>query len=472
MGWIWHLCLMNMKRRKVRTFLTVLGVMIGVISVVALLSVGIGVKNEMIDSMVASGSVNQITVYGETGSKHKDRMITDRTISTLASLTNVKDCYPLYEVSVSMKYGEYEYFGNIVGVPGDELGGWSLAYGEKGTSSHGTPELIAGSSVGKLFFNQNTYDSYENREKKSIVALIGKRFDTTVGWTGENEKTVKLKLAGVLSDGGNGNDSEAASDSGAYDTSVQEEDSEESLNISEDYGEKSDETMDISEDYSEKSQTIYCDMDSLKSLLKRVSTDGKIYGQPVDGNGNSYREFIYTSAVVTVDDINNVDAMVKKLQDMGYQTENPKEYLDTIQKYLKMIQLLLGGIGMIALVVAVIGISNTMTTSVFDRINEIGILKVLGCDIDELRLLFLMEAAVIGLAGGVLGVLSSYGVRLVVNKAAVSLFHLAKGTQVALIPWWLALAGVLGSVFLGVAAGYFPARWASKLRPIDAVTRR
>lgn len=57
MGWIWHLCLMNMKRRKIRTFLTVLGVMIGVISVVALMSVGLGVKKEMIDSVVDSGSV-------------------------------------------------------------------------------------------------------------------------------------------------------------------------------------------------------------------------------------------------------------------------------------------------------------------------------------------------------------------------------------------------------------------------------
>lgn len=436
---------MNMKRRKVRTFLTVLGVMIGVISVVALLSVGIGVKNEMIDSAVASGSVNQIKVYSEAGGKHKDRMITDRTIDTFASITNVSGCYPLYEVAVSMKYGEYEYYGNLVGVPGNELGSWDLSYGEKNADSSRTPELIAGSSVGKLFFNQNTYDSYENREKKSIAALIGKRFDTTVGWVGENEKTVKLKLAGVLSDGDKDNNS-------AQD-------------------EESDETVDISEDYSEKSQTIYCDMDSLKSLLRMVSADGKLYGQPVDGNGNSYREFVYTSAVVIVDDINNVDAMVKKLQDMGYQTENSKEYLDTIQKYLKMIQLLLGGIGMIALVVAVIGISNTMTTSVFDRINEIGILKVLGCDIDELRLLFLMEAAVIGLVGGVLGVLSSYGVRIVANKAAVSMFNLAKGTQIAMIPWWLALAGVLGSVVLGVAAGYFPARWASKLRPIDAVTR-
>ena len=86
---------MNMKRRKIRTFLTVLGVMIGVISVVALLAVGIGVKNEMIDSAVASGSVNQITIYSATGSKHKDRMITDRTISTLTDLANVDGCYPL-----------------------------------------------------------------------------------------------------------------------------------------------------------------------------------------------------------------------------------------------------------------------------------------------------------------------------------------------------------------------------------------
>lgn len=243
---------MNMKRRKVRTFLTVLGVMIGVISVVALLAVGIGVKNEMIDSAVASGSVNQIKVYSEVGGKHKDRMITDRTIDTFSSITNVSGCYPLYEVAVSMKYGEYEYYGNLVGVPGNELGSWDLSYGEKNADSSRTPELIAGSSVGKLFFNQNTYDSYENREKKSIVALIGKRFDTTVGWVGENEKTVKLKLAGVLSDGNKDNNS-------AQD-------------------EESDETVDISEDYSEKSQTIYCDMDSLKRLLRMVSADGKLYG--------------------------------------------------------------------------------------------------------------------------------------------------------------------------------------------------
>lgn len=446
MGWIWHLCLMNMKRRKIRTFLTVLGVMIGVISVVALMSVGLGVKKEMIDSVVDSGSVNQIKVYSETGGKHKDRMITDKTIETFSKFSNVSGCYSVYEVPVTMKYGEYEYYGNLVGVPGDELSTWKLINGENVIKDSDGKGFAAGSSAGKLFFNPNTYTSFEKKEKKGIGSLTGRRFDTVFGWGDENAKTVKLKLTGVLADGS----ADKASDDDSDNTE----------------GEVYTST------YSEKSQTIYCDMDYLKSLLKRVSVDGKLEGQPVDGNGNSYREFIYTAAIVTVDDTNNVDAIVKKFQDMGYQTENAKEYLDTIQKYLKMIQLLLGGIGTIALVVAVIGISNTMTTSVFDRVNEIGILKVLGCDIDELRLLFLAEAAIIGAAGGVLGVGCSYGVKVIIDKCAVSMFHLAKGTNISYIPWWLALAGMMGSVVLGVAAGYFPARWATKLRPIDAVTRR
>ena len=446
MGWIWHLCLMNMKRRKVRTFLTILGVMIGVISVVALLSVGLGVKKEMIDSVIDSGSVNQIKVYSETGGKHKDRMITDKTIETFSKFSNVSGCYSVNEVPVTMKYGEYEYYGNLVGVPGDELSTWKLVNGENVIKDSDGKGFAAGSSVGKLFFNPNTYTSFEKKEKKGIGSLTGRRFDTVFGWGDENAKTVKLKLTGVLADGS----ADKASDDDSDNTE----------------GEVYTST------YSEKSQTIYCDMDYLKSLLKRVSVDGKLEGQPVDGNGNSYREFIYTAAIVTVDDTNNVDALVKKFQDMGYQTENAKEYLDTIQKYLKMIQLLLGGIGTIALVVAVIGISNTMTTSVFDRVNEIGILKVLGCDIDELRLLFLAEAAIIGAAGGVLGVGCSYGVKVIIDKCAVCMFHLAKGTNISYIPWWLALAGMMGSVVLGVAAGYFPARWATKLRPIDAVTRR
>lgn len=456
MGWIWHLCLMNMKRRGVRTFLTVLGVMIGVISVVALLAVGIGVKNELIDSVIDSGSVNQIKIYSENSGRHKDKMITDRTVKTFEEIPHISACYPVYEIQVVMTYGQYEYWGELVGIPRDVLDSYELKNGGMSPARQSSrPELIAGSGVGKLFMNQKNYESYQKMERKGIESLVGKRIDTAIGWNSSGETSmskVKLKLAGVIAD-----------DTGtAQDIQVDEDES----------GYVDEDSLGLAETYSEQSQTIYCDIESLVNMLRSMSRDGRIEGQPLDGNGNAYHEFVYSSAVVTVDDISNVDAMVKKFQDMGYQTENQKEQLDTIQKYVSMIELLLAGIGMIALVVAVIGISNTMTTAVFDRVNEVGILKVLGCDIDELRMMFLVEAAVIGFVGGVLGVTASYGVRLVINKSAELLFHLTRGTQIAMIPWWLALTGIFGSVILGVAAGYFPARWASKLRPIDAVTRR
>ena len=95
------------------------------------------------------------------------------------------------------------------------------------------------------------------REKKSIASLVGKRFDTTVGWSGESDRIFKLKLAGVLSDGDTDNSSDNASADTSYDSAVQDEESDESL--------------DISDSYSEKSQTIYCDMDSLKRSAPMAS---------------------------------------------------------------------------------------------------------------------------------------------------------------------------------------------------------
>jgi ABC-type antimicrobial peptide transport system permease subunit len=93
---------MNMKRRKTRTFLTILGVVIGVISVVTLLAVGIGVRQEMINSMVDSESICRIQVTGATGGKHKDRMIMDQTVKTFQELEYVSSVYPTYEMYVTI----------------------------------------------------------------------------------------------------------------------------------------------------------------------------------------------------------------------------------------------------------------------------------------------------------------------------------------------------------------------------------
>ena len=153
-----------------------------------------------------------------------------------------------------------------------------------------------------------------------------------------------------------------------------------------------------------------------------------------------------------------MEKVEKRLQDMGFQTYSNKEFLDSTQRSIKIAQFVLGGIGMIALIVAVIGIGNTMATSVYDRIHEIGILKVLGCDPDELLNLFLLESGILGGIGGLIGIFCSYGiVAFGVNTLAVKLLAMPKGTTLAVIPFWLAAAAFFFAVLLG----------ASKLRPIE-----
>lgn len=427
MGWISHLCLMNMKRRKTRTFLTILGVVIGVISVVTLLAVGIGVRQEMINTMIDSESICQIRVTGATGGKHKDRMILDQTVKAFQELDDVDSVYPFYELYVTLTNGKYSYDGVITGIPQSELTKKNYTKTSRRTTSNVKPVLVMGDKTASLFYNPDTDQTYDTAEKKKAESWIGKKMDLSF-WDSQDSTSVRLEVGAVIDSG--------------------------------------------EDTYNRDSQSVYCDLDVLKSFLGRLPGGGTVYGQPLDANGNPYKDFVYSGAVVTVDNIDHVDSTVKKLQDMGYTTENEKEYLDTIQKYLKMVQLLLGGIGAIALIVAVIGISNTMTTSVFDRINEIGVLKVLGCDPDELQILFLTEAGIIGAAGGVAGVLLSYGFKGIVDKIAVKMFDLAKRTQIAMIPWELAAGAVVGAILLAICAGYFPARFASKLQPLDAVRNR
>ena len=155
---------------------------------------------------------------------------------------------------------------------------------------------------------------------------------------------------------------------------------------------------------------------------------------------------------------------------MGFQTESNIEFVEYIEKTMKIAQLILAGIGMIALVVAVIGIGNTMTTAVYDRVQEVSMLKVLGADPEELLSLFLLESGILGGIGGIIGVLISYGISgLAVNRLAVKLLSLSKGTMLAEIPIWLAFGAVIFAVFLGIAAGFFPARFATRLNPIEGM---
>ncbi len=421
MAWIWRLCITNMKKRGIRTFLTILGVVIGVISIVSLISIGIGAK-DLIMQDFGGDTLRRIEVSSVEQSNRKDKMLTDDFISELSELDHVEVVYPVLSVSAWMEFGSYEGYAEIMGVPKSYMETLSLADGELPGGNGVRPDLVIASGARDWFANKQTGANVGELEEEDKPVFVGQRISTSFDFSVENPDKYNFAICGMVDN--------------PYD-----------------YG-------------------TYCDIDALKLFLKRYSGD-TIIGQPVNQDGENYKDWIYQKAYVLVEDTEYVDSVIEKINQRGFQTYSEKEYADSMNRMLKIAQIVLAGVGMIALLVAVIGISNTMMTAVYDRIKEIGILKVLGCDPDELLYLFLLESGILGAIGGVIGVLISYVITYFgINKIAVKVMELEKGENLAVIPWWLAVSAIVFAIVLGILAGYFPAKWAAKLKPIEAVNKQ
>ena len=117
------------------------------------------------------------------------------------------------------------------------------------------------------------------------------------------------------------------------------------------------------------------------------------------------------------------------------------------------------------MVVAAISITNTMVMAIYERTKEIGIMKVIGASLQDIKALFLTEAAFIGFSGGIAGIVVSYVVSLLVNFVAGR----QGSTMQSSIPIWLALGGVVFSTAVGILAGYLPAQRAMKLSALTAI---
>ena len=420
-----HLTIQNIKRRKARTILTLLGVMIGVVAVVSLLSLGMGVKRELLQGYGDDASIRQITVQTSENNQNKKMLLTDHTLEKLAKLDKVANVYPRYEVFANIQLGQYTAYTNLVGIPSEQLSAIALTDSSIPSEHARKPELVIGNAMGYMFFHESTMTSYQDSDG-NLNKWVGEKAKVSLGLD-ENGITDRLMIAGVM--------------------------------------------QGDTDEFSEQSQSIYCDIDVLRAYLKKHATQGNVLGQPLDKNGNAYTSWVYSSVVVEVGKMEDVEFVIKKLQDMGYQTTNMKEYRDTAMRTVRMLELLLGGIGLISFLVAAIGISNTMTTAVYDRVAEIGTLKVLGCEKRELMAMILLEAGIYGLVGGACGVVLSLLFGKIINRIAVSALLLDAGTKIAVITPKLALSAVGMAMLLGTIAGYFPSRWAAKLSPLTAMRR-
>lgn len=180
----------------------------------------------------------------------------------------------------------------------------------------------------------------------------------------------------------------------------------------------------------------------------------------------------YDEIVIRADSLNDAAQIVNWLSGRGYRVESLKALLDMANRGTVVLQTMLGSVGTLALLVASLGIANTMIMAVYERTKEIGVLKAIGAAPRQIRALFVVEASLIGLIGGVTGTLLGWLLGKGLNILILQILRWQdvdiKGTFFV-VSWWLALGALAFAALVGLLAGLYPAARAARLAPLDAL---
>lgn len=430
----------NLWKRKVRTILTVLGVVIGVAAIVVMISLGLGLSRSLTAQYESYGSLTQVTVQEpwNSSSDEEQKRLDDKLVAEIEAMDHVESVYPVMSLNALAKSGGYEGYLQIQALPKKAFEDMNIDVGE-GRLPGQDEELtfFYGCQVLQNFSSKNGQDYWSTGVLPDIDLMrdpIFTIFDMDAYYQSQGTqqegttpvappKKYLIPVCGV----------EASNEEG----------------------------------YSQYGWYTYCDIDMLIPELKRIFKNKVIPGQPSTKTGKPYKEIFYNELRVNVDDMDHVLEIQNYLTDMGYEAYSNAEWLESEQKTMGYIQAVLGGIGAVSLLIAAIGITNTMMMSIYERTKEIGVMKVLGCDLRNIRSLFLMEAGFIGLIGGGIGLVLSYLISAVINRVVASASEYMQG--ISYIPFWLAGLSLVFAVLVGMISGFFPARRAMRLSPLAAI---
>lgn len=419
----------NLMRRKSRTVLTMLGVLIGTTSIVVMVSLGIGMMESQQKMYEQWGSLNEITVNQSYSYGDKDEKVValnDNALEIFRQYEGVTAVIPMVQISTSSaKYGKEEGWLDIYGIDPasmkqegiEVVAGRLLEVTDRNA-------VVVGGMVGGSFYNPNTgwvYDadeSYEDYRQRIYDKSLGMLDKKVIAEFRNNEtqksKKVTFQVVGVM-------------------------------------------PVDSPNQY-----YAYAPLSVMQNIQKVTLTKE----QRKEKNRDTYNQ-----VTIVTSDVKYTKEICQSLRDSGYNCHSIAESLEGVEDSMQTVQLVLGGIGSITLLVAAIGIINTMVMSIYERTREIAIMKVIGATFNDIRLMFLAEAGLIGLLGGIFGLIFSYTLSFVVNKFAGSFMAGmgTEGTAISVIPWWLAVFAIVFSILIGLLAGVYPANRAVKLSPIEAM---
>ncbi len=382
----------SIRRKKLSSALTILGIVIGIAAIVGLVSIGTGLQSSVSEQLESFGSdkiMVMASMSGGMGAPMSGQSLEDNDVDTVKDVSGVESAVGMLIQTASVKYSDQTATIYVIGLPGDDAREFfsdieSIDL-EKGKFFENTDQRVA------VLGYKTAYNVYDKEIKiGSYVEFMNKKY----------------KVIGIMQQMGD----------------------------------------------PEMDQSVMVPLDSLRD------------------SGDKEITMIYVKA----SDDTKVDSIAKKIEEElddkygedAFMAMTSEQIAATVGTIFSMLSLFLGAIASIALIVAGVGITNTMFMSVMERTREIGIMKAIGANSRKVMEIFLVESALLGLIGGAVGCI--VGVLLSAVISVASVYYLPVTIKLS-IPIWLLLFGLGFSVLVGILAGVWPARRAAKMNPVDAL---
>lgn len=420
----------NLSRRKGRVALTAVGVVIGTAAVVLLVSLGVGLQRNAESQLGGIGDLTKITVYPSysdpgiaapgAAAPQPTSVLNNAALASIAAIPGVTAVIPqdYFQGGANITIGRLQGGGSILGAGTDDLAALGVT-ATQGTTALAKGTMVIGSQIATNFYDPRARPGQEPPPPPELydqtltVELIKWSEDGT-----EIRKKVRVRVAGVLNE------------------------------------------MKDEPDWS-----MYMPLSEVEGF-NAWST-----GQRIDRNKTGYN-----TVVVKVADVEQVLDVTDQIAALGFQAYTPQSFVQGISGFYRVLQIVFGGMGAIALLVAAIGIANTMTMAILERTREIGLMKAVGADNRHVLAIFLGEAAGIGFLGGLGGIAISWGLGQVMNVLVLG--YLAgqsaqtgapPPTSAMVTPVWLPLSALLFATLMGLVSGLYPALSAATLAPVTAL---